>query len=139
MPPILVKLLDSTAFGILARTALTFIFWASGIAKLTDFAGAEAEMAHFGLNPPAAFAIATIATQLLGAALIIFNRFAWLGCGMLATFTVLTIPIAHRFWEMQEPMKTLEFFFVMEHLTVIGALAVMAIHSRRPTFLAARA
>ncbi|MBN9064123.1 MAG: DoxX family protein [Rhizobiales bacterium 65-9] len=131
MPSFLVRLLDSSWFGYLARAALTFIFWSSGIAKLVDFQAAQGEMAQFGLNPPAAFALATAATQLVGSLLIILNRWTWLGCGMLATFTALTIPVAHRFWEMQEPLRTLEFYFVMEHLTVIGALAVMAILSRR--------
>jgi transmembrane protein len=45
---------------------------------------------------------------------------------MLAVFTVLTIPIAHHFWTMEEPFRTLEFFFVMEHITVVGALMVVA-------------
>ena len=44
----------------------------------------------------------------------------------LAIFTALTIPIAHTFWTMQEPMRTLEFYVVMEHITVIGALMVVA-------------
>ena len=62
----------------------------------------------------------------LGSALVIANRWAWLGAGMLAVFTALTIPIAHNFWAMQEPMRTLEFHFVAEHITVIGGLMVVA-------------
>jgi transmembrane protein len=131
MPALIARLLDAAWFGYAARAALTFMFWASGFAKLMDFPGGVAEMQQFGLNPPALFNLATLVVQLAGSALIIFNVYAWLGCGMLAVFTALTIPIAHNFWAMQEPMRTVEFYVVMEHLTVIGALGLAAILSRR--------
>ena len=120
----------STWFGYLARIVLTFGFWASGLAKLIDFQGGVAEMAHFGLEPAVAFNIATIITQLGGSLLIILNRWTWLGAGALAVFTALTIPIAHSFWTMEEPFKTMEFHVVMEHITVIGAMMVVAWKSR---------
>jgi transmembrane protein len=107
---------------------LTFIFWGSGISKLIDFTTAKGEMAHFGLNPPAVFAIATIVVQLGGAILVIIGgRFAWLGAGALAVFTLLTIPIAHRFWEMTGEAAFLEKMFVFEHLTVVGGLILVSI------------
>jgi transmembrane protein len=120
----------STWFGYLARIVLTFGFWASGLAKLIDFQGGVAEMAHFGLEPAVAFNIATIITQLGGSLLVILNRWTWLGAGALAVFTALTIPIAHSFWTMEEPFKTMEFHVVMEHITVIGAMMVVAWKSR---------
>ncbi|MBP1859844.1 DoxX family protein [Rhizobium herbae] len=118
--------ISSRAFGYLARTILTYMFWASGLAKLIDFNAGVAEMSHFGLEPAPLFNAAVIVTQLGGSALIIANRWAWLGAGALAVFTVLTIPIAHTFWTMQEPIKTLEFYVVMEHITVVGGLMVVA-------------
>ena len=129
MSSIIHPLISSRWFGLVARTALTFMFWASGIAKLADFDMAVGEMAHFGLFPAAPFALAVALTQLVGSALIIANRWTWLGAGMLGVFTALTIPIAHPFWTMEEPMRTLEFYVVMEHLTVIGALMVVAWNS----------
>lgn len=120
----------TTWFGYLARTVLTFMFWASGLAKLIDFPTGVAEMAHFGLEPAVAFNVATIIVQLGGSALIILNRWTWLGAGALAVFTMLTIPIAHGFWAMEEPFKTIEFHVVMEHITVIGALMVVAWKAR---------
>lgn len=120
----------ATWFGYLARTVLTFMFWASGLAKLIGFEEGVAEMAHFGLEPAVAFNIATIVVQLGGSILIILNRWTWLGAGALAVFTALTIPIAHNFWTMEEPFKTIEFYVVMEHITVIGALMVVAWKSR---------
>ncbi|MET0748651.1 MAG: DoxX family protein [Rhizobium sp.] len=113
-------------FGYLARAVLTFMFWASGLAKLIDFQGGMAEMAQFGLQPAAAFNIAVIITQLCGSALIIANRWTWLGAGWLAIFTALTIPIVHTFWKMEEPFKTMEFYVVMEHISIVGGLMVVA-------------
>ncbi len=126
MPAFIATLVNSRAFGYIARTILTYMFWASGLAKLLDFNAGVAEMAYFGLEPAPLFNIAVAITQLGGSALIIANRWTWLGAGALAIFTALTIPIAHTFWTMQEPMRTLEFYVVMEHITVIGALMVVA-------------
>ena len=119
-------LTSTTWFGYIARILLTYMFWASGIAKLVDFPAAVGEMTHFGLNPPAAFAIATIVVQLVGSVLVILNRWTWLGAGALGVFTLLTIPIAHNFWTMEEPFKTIEFYVVMEHISIVGALMVVA-------------
>jgi transmembrane protein len=123
-------LTGSSWFGYLARILLTFSFWGSGLSKLIDFQGGVAEMAYFGLEPAVAFNIATIVTQLGGALLVILNRWTWLGAGALGVFTALTIPLVHHFWTMEEPFKTLEFYVVMEHITVIGGLMVVAWKSR---------
>lgn len=116
----------TTWFGFLARIVLTSMFWGSGIGKLVDFPAALGEMTHFGLNPPAVFAVATIIVQLVGSLLVILSRWTWLGAGALAVFTLLTIPIAHNFWAMEEPFKTIEFYVVTEHISIIGALMVVA-------------
>ncbi|MCR6498867.1 DoxX family protein [Shinella sp. CPCC 101442] len=129
---------ESRAFGFIARTVFTSMFWLSGIAKLADFDGGLLEMTHFGLEPAAFFNVATALTQLIGSALIISNRLTWLGAGMLAVFTALTIPIAHNFWAMQEPMRTIEFHFVAEHITVIGGLMVVAWKSATASAVPAR-
>jgi transmembrane protein len=125
LPPV-AGLLATRWFGYVARTVLTFMFWGSGLSKLIDFQGGVAEMAHFGLQPAVLFNVAVIITQLGGSALIILNRHAWIGAGALAVFTLLTIPIAHGFWAMEEPMKTLEFYVVVEHVSIVGAMMLVA-------------
>lgn len=132
MPRFIDSLTGSDWFGYFARIVLTSMFWTSGLVKLLDFDAGIAEMAHFGLEPAPFFNVAVALTQLFGSAFIIANRLTWLGAGMLAVFTALTIPIAHAFWTMEEPIRTLEFYFVAEHVTVIGALMVVAWKSSHP-------
>jgi transmembrane protein len=129
MPHIVQETLSTAWFGYAARLLLTFVFWSSGVMKLVQFKRGTAEMLFFGLKPGWVFNVATIVIQLAGSLLIVFNIQAWLGASVLAIFTVLTIPIAHRFWRMEEPLRTLDFCIVLEHVTVIGALMLAAILS----------
>lgn len=130
--------LQSRVYYTLTTALLTYIFWWSGINKVFDFGGAMAEMQHFGLEPAALFALATIAVQLLGSlAIITASRWAWLGAGALAVFTLSTIPLAHRFWAMEGMVAFLEKALVQDHMSVIGGLAVAAAlaHTRRKAAL----
>jgi transmembrane protein len=121
-------LLRRPLVSVIARTALTFPFWGSGLAKLFDFEGGVAEMAHFGLTPPAVFNMATIIVQLGGSLLIIVNRMAWLGAGALGIFTGLTIFLVHSFWRItEEPFRTIAFHTATEHVGIIGGLIAIAI------------
>jgi transmembrane protein len=126
------RLLASGLFQLFARILLTLMFWSSGLAKLFDFNAALAEMAHYGLSPTAPIALAVIVVQLGGSALVISGRFVWLGAGALGVFTVLTIPIAHAFWGMTGEAAFLEMMFAIEHLSVIGGLAITAALMRQP-------
>jgi len=118
------SILHSAWFGYLARTVLTFMFWSSALAKLGDAEAALAEMRHFGLEPDLFYYFLTVITLLIGSLLVILDKGTWLGAGALAVFTLLTIPVAHDFWAMEEPRKTAEFHVAMEHITVVGGLLV---------------
>lgn len=130
-PSFISAILRSPVTAFLARLLLVFMFLGSAIDKITNFSGAQAEMAAFGLNPPWLFAAATILTQLVGSVLILANRATWLGAGALGVFTLLTIPIAHHFWTMEGPMALIEFYFTVEHLSVIGGMILVAILAER--------
>jgi transmembrane protein len=115
---------------LLLRVLITAMFWISGLEKALDFTGGIGEMQHFGLNPPALYAIATIVVQLAGSALVIFSRsWAWLGAIMLSFFTILTIPVAHAFWRMDGMARIMEQRLVEEHFAVIAALIMVLIIS----------
>jgi transmembrane protein len=130
MPALIAKLLDQNWFMVLARVVLTFAFWGSGLAKLINFNEGVAEMAHFGFSNPILINVLTIITQLGGSALIILNRWTWLGAGALGVFTGLTILLVHNFWAHTGPEKMIHFHFAGEHVTVIGALILVSILSR---------
>ena len=127
-------ILRSRLFYLVATSLLTYVFWWSGLTKVLDFQATVGEMEHFGLQPAVLFALATIAVQLLGSmAIVTCSRWAWLGAGALAGFTLSTIPLAHRFWDMTGMEAFLEKALVQDHISVIGGLAVAAIlaHQRR--------
>lgn len=130
MPVAIERILTCYWFNFLARAALTFVFWSAGLAGIFDFPGKVLEMEMVGLESAALFALAVTIIQIGGSALIIFNRFAWLGAGALGVFLTLTIPIAHPFWQMAEPKLTFEFYVVLEHISLIGGLMIAAALSR---------
>lgn len=45
--------------------------------------------------------------------------------------TLLTIPIAHDFWNQQGPAAMMEMFFAIEHIGVVGGLLLGAILCQR--------
>lgn len=130
-PGPIARLLESSAVLLFARVLLTFMYWGSGLSKLIDFQGGVAEMTHFGLEPAWLFNVATFVVQIGGSLMIILNRGAWLGAGALAVFTIATIPLAHAFWTMPQPMATMEMYVVVEHITVLGGLLMAAILAQR--------
>ncbi|MEP9353678.1 DoxX family protein [Xanthobacter sp. KR7-65] len=126
-PRFLAALLSSSAFALVARAILTFIFWGAGLDKLFNFGSALELFSFFGVEPAGFFVPLAIVVLLGGSALVIANRMAWLGFGMLAVFTALTIPIAHPFWTMEGQQRLFEFHVVVEHISLIGGLMVGAI------------
>ncbi|MCK0198511.1 DoxX family protein [Ancylobacter sp. 6x-1] len=131
MAAVVSTILRSSITAFIGRLLLVFMFLGSGISKALDFTAAQAEMAHFGLHPPAVFAVLTIITQLAGSVLILLNRATWLAAGALAVFTALTIPIVHHFWTMQGDEAQIEFYFFVEHLAVIGGMILVACLAER--------
>jgi transmembrane protein len=131
MPNLIACLLDQSWFAVVARIVLTFAFWGSGLDKLIHFDNGVAEMASLGFAQPTLINILTVVTQLGGSLLIIFNRWTWFGAGALAVFTALTIPLVHNFWAKQGPEAIQAFHTATEHISVIGALMIVSILSRR--------
>jgi uncharacterized membrane protein YphA (DoxX/SURF4 family) len=130
-PRFVEAILNARLTGFVARLALVGAYLLGGIVKLTDFQGAVAEQAHFGLSPPAFWAVLTIAVELIGSVLILWGRFLWLGAGMLGVFTGLAAIIANAFWTMdgQERFMATNAFF--EHIGLIGGLVLAAMLAER--------
>ena len=113
--------------GFLARLALVGAYILGAIVKASDWHGAVAEQAHFGMSPPALWAALTIAVEAIGPILILSGRLVWLGAGMLGVFTLLAAITANAFWAMppgQERFAATNAFF--EHLGLIGGFVLAA-------------
>ncbi|RMC36060.1 DoxX family protein [Paracoccus alkanivorans] len=128
MEHLLSLLLTHPHMILLAKVILTSFFWVAGLFGLFNFKVIVQEMIDVNLPVPQVFALATIACQLGGPALLISNAggLGWLGAGALAVFTILCIPVAHPFWKYEEPKRTPEFHIVLEHVTVVGGLMLAA-------------
>ncbi len=113
----------------LARFGLCLAYLYSGIAKLIDFPSAIAEQAHFGLQPAALFAVATILVQLGGSALVLFaqGRAAALGALALAGFTLIATIIGHPFWTTSGMDRFQNLNSFLEHFGLIGGFLLVTL------------
>jgi transmembrane protein len=130
MPRVIATILDSGVCWFVARLVLTFVFWGAGIGHLVDFEKSVAEMKAHGLEPAALMNILLVMTLLLGSLLILLDRWLWLGCGILSGFLVVAIVLAHQFWTMAEPERTMHFRVAVEHISLIGGFMALAIAGR---------
>lgn len=122
--PILENRITWTVAAILG----TFMYWYAGLGFLFDFQGAVATMNASGFSGnPVLIAVLTIGVQLIGAGLVIQGRWAWFGAGMLAVFTLSTIPLVHDWWNMTGMEAVQARLESEEHLTVIGGLIGLSI------------
>ena len=128
-PRFIADILRSAWLWHVARVLVTFMYWFAALDFLMDFSGAKAAMASADIQPPWLVAVLTIAVQVSGSALIILDRAVWLGAGMLAVFTLLTIPLTHPFWSMTGIEATQAMIEFEEHLTVVGGLIMVSVLS----------
>lgn len=126
-------ILENEFVWFLARLLGTFFYWFAGIGFLLNFDSAVGAVTSFGMQPVALIAGLTIFVQLGGSALVIADRFVWLGAGMLSVFTVLTVLFVHDWWTMEGAERQQHYLEAQEHLTVMGGLLAISIlsHIRR--------
>jgi hypothetical protein len=79
-----------------------------------------------GLPWPAAFAGATVFTQLVGGCLVATGFFAWLGALVLAGFTVAATLVGHRFWLRRGAKFRHELTTSLEHVAIVGGLLLLS-------------
>jgi transmembrane protein len=129
-PRPIAAILDSQALWILSRLLISFMFWWEGVQFLLNFQAVAPGINVLGLQPVWLGPALTVAVMIVGSILVILDRYLWLGAGMLAAFTALTIPTVHRFWEMTGQEAILNWRSAEEHLATIGGLIALAIISR---------
>jgi len=99
-----------------------------GLTKALDLAGAQAEMAHFGLQPALPVALATIALELLAPLLVLSGRGRWLGALGLAAFTAAASVLANPFWALTGPERAMATNAFFEHGGLVGGWLLVAWH-----------
>ena len=118
-----------------ALVLLTSDYYMSVVLELYDFPSAVAAARDLaGLEPAWLFAILTILTQATGTVLIFASRrWAWLGAGILAGFTLVAAVLGHAFWAAPAEHRIETFHSFLDHLGLIGGFMLVAYWSLRPT------
>ena len=130
MPAWVALILDRNGVALLARLLLTLPFWAEGLRRLFDLTDSIEELQNYGLTPAGPINALVIFTLLGGSLLVVANRRAWSGAGALAILTLMTIPVAHDFWNLRGYAARMEFDIALRHIGLIGGLMLAAILSR---------
>ena len=115
-------------YGLLiARLCLAIVFIYSAADKLWNWRSSIEEVKGDGLPWPAAFAGATVVTQLVGGCLVATGFFAWLGALLLAGFTVAATLLGHRFWLRRGAEFRHELTTSLEHVAIVGGLLLLCL------------
>jgi uncharacterized membrane protein YphA (DoxX/SURF4 family) len=120
------RIISSPMIYFVALLGLCAAYLQGGLDKVLDFEGAVAEVRHFGLEPAAPMAAATIITELCGSVLILIGVFRWLGALWLAGFTLLATFAANRFWELAPASRFMVENQFFEHLGLVGGFLLVA-------------
>jgi putative oxidoreductase len=112
---------------LIARLCLAAVFLYSGVDKLWHWRSSIEEVKSDGLPWPAAFAGATVFTQLVGGFLVATGFFAWLGALLLAGFTIAATLLGHRFWLRRGTEFRHELTTSLEHVAIVGGLLLLCL------------
>ena len=116
------------AYGFpIARVCLAVVFLYSGLDKLWHWRSSIDEVRGDRLPWPAAFAGATVFTQLVGGCLVATGFLAWLGALMLAGFTIAATLLGHRFWLRRGAEFQHELTTSLEHVAIVGGLVLLCL------------
>ena len=113
----------------LALLALCAAYIQGPFMKMSDFAGAKAEMAHFGLYPTALMAVVVIVFELAASVMVVSGWGRRPASLALAGFTLMATMLALRFWDLPagspDRMMAMNAFF--EHVGLAGAFVLVAV------------
>lgn len=116
----------TTAIPRLCLLLLCSAYLQGGFDKAFDFAGAIAEMQHFGVAPAGPMALLTIIGEIGASIMVIGGVKRWWGALYLGVFTVAATFLANRFWEVAGPARTMAENGFFEHLGLAGAFFLVA-------------
>ncbi len=129
--------MTDTQFRWLQRFALLALlgpYLISGVLKLLDFSGAQAEVqALTGISTALPLLTASVVVVQLGGSLLLLRggSMAWIGGVALGGFTLVATFLAHTYWHLQGMERVHAFNGFWEHIALVGALLYAALVSRQ--------
>lgn len=122
------------ALTVIGRTGLASLFLLGGLNKLLAYSETMDRMAAEGLVPASILLPMTILLELSGGIALVAGRFpAFLAGLALALFMLATNAAFHRFWELSEPIASLELSLFFKNISIAGALVYVAMTERART------
>ncbi len=109
-----------------ARILMSQIFLVSGIMKIIDWSGTEAQMAARGMFWVPFFHVAALLTELVGGLSLLLGYKARLGALLLFLFLIPVTLTFHSFWTYSDPQQQqVNMLFFMHNLTLLGGLLLV--------------
>lgn len=117
---------EGTAAALLVgRLCLAAIFLWSGVGKLGGFSDFAGNLASQGLPVPMLAALIGVVLEAGGAALVILGLFTRLAAAGLILFTIAATLIAHDFWTLEGPERSMQQIQFMKNLGLIGGFLLL--------------
>jgi putative oxidoreductase len=110
---------------LVGRLCLAAIFLWSGVGKIGGFGGFVGNLASQGLPLPTLAALLGIALEAGGAALVMLGLFTRLAAAGLILFTIAATLIAHDFWTLEGPERSMQQIQFMKNLGLIGGFLLL--------------
>ena len=114
----------STA-ALVGRVLLCAIFLVSGIAKITDPAGAMGYMTKVGIPNADVLVYVAGAAEILGGLALLFGFLARVGAAGLIVYLAITTFFFHNFWALPPDQAKTQMVQFMKNLSIIGGLAMV--------------
>jgi putative oxidoreductase len=109
-----------------ARILMSQIFLLSGIMKIFDWSGTEAQMAERGMFWIPFFHVAALLTELGGGLSLLLGYKTRLGALLLFLFLIPVTLTFHHFWTFTDPKEhQVNMLFFMHNLTLMGGLLLL--------------
>lgn len=121
---------------LVGRTMLSAIFLLAGFNKAMGVSGTAGYMASKGLPMADILVYLVIALEIIAAIMIIVGWRTWMAALALAVFTILTILIFHRYWELApDAGRMVQYLFFWKNLGLTGGLLLLAYFGPGPMSL----
>jgi putative oxidoreductase len=129
-----ITLADSLAL-LFGRLAIAALFVASGFTKLLDLAGFAQSLAAKGVVQPMLLAGIAAAVEFLGGLAIALGFKTRYAALLLIAFTVVASLLSHRFWELEDAARQLQYINFLKNLAIIGGFLVLYARGAGPLSL----